>query len=47
MDQYAQAGGLAAETFGSIRTVTALNAQPDVITRYRRFLYVAMQVSDS
>ena len=43
-EQYAAAGGLASETFSSIRTVTALNAQPDVIMTYRRFLFDAMQI---
>lgn len=42
--QYAAAGGLATESLGAIRTVTALNAQPDVISRYRVFLFKAMQV---
>ena len=45
MEQYAAAGGLATESLGAIRTVTALNAQPDVITRYRQFLFSAMKVS--
>lgn len=44
MEQYAAAGGLATETLGAIRTVTALNAQPDAITRYRTYLRVAMKV---
>ena len=29
---------------GAVRTVTALNAQPFVINRYRRFLFDAMRV---
>ena len=44
LGQYAAAGGLASESLGAIRTVSALNAQPDVITRYRVFLFKAMQV---
>jgi ATP-binding cassette subfamily B (MDR/TAP) protein 1 len=44
MDLYAAAGGVATETLGAIRTVTALNAQPDAITRYRACLFTAMQV---
>lgn len=43
-EQYAAAGGLASETFTNIRTVTALNAQPDVIVSYRRYLFEAMQI---
>eukprot|EP01032_Pedospumella_encystans_P033036 gene33036-37319_t len=31
LDQYAAAGGLATESLGAVRTVSALNAQPDVI----------------
>ena len=31
MGQYAKAGGLATEALSAIRTVTALNAQPDII----------------
>eukprot|EP01034_Spumella_vulgaris_P034639 gene34639-42727_t len=36
--------GLATEALGAVRTVSALNAQPDVITKYRKFLFKAMQV---
>lgn len=43
-EQYAQAGSLASESLSSIRTVTALNAQPDVITRYRKYLLEAMRI---
>ena len=43
-DQYAQAGGLATEMLSAIRTVTALNAQPDAITRYREFILRGMKV---
>lgn len=42
--QYAQAGGLATEMLTGIRTVTALNAQPDAITRYRKFILKAMDI---
>jgi hypothetical protein len=40
LGQYAAAGGLATESLGAIRTVSALNA----ITRYRVYLFTAMQV---
>lgn len=43
-EQYAQAGGLATEMLGNIRTVTALNAQPDAISRYRKFIANAMNI---
>jgi ABC-type multidrug transport system fused ATPase/permease subunit len=43
-DQYAGAGGLANEAISQIRTVTALNAQPDIISKYRVFLFDAMYV---
>jgi ATP-binding cassette subfamily B (MDR/TAP) protein 1 len=43
-EQYAKAGGLATETLGAIRTVTALNMQPTVITRYRMYLFEALRV---
>ncbi len=42
--QYAKAGGLASESLSSIRTVTALNAQPDIISNYRKFLIEAMRI---
>jgi ABC-type bacteriocin/lantibiotic exporter with double-glycine peptidase domain len=42
--QYAKAGGLATEMLSGIRTVTALNAQPDAITRYRKFILQAMEI---
>lgn len=42
LDQYAAAGGLATESLGAVRTVSALNAQPDVISKYRVFLFEAM-----
>ena len=44
LGQYAAAGGLATESLSAVRTVSALNAQPDVISRYRVFLFKAMQV---
>ena len=44
IEQYAAAGGLATESLNAIRTVTALNMQPDVVSRYRVFLFEAMQV---
>lgn len=44
LTQYANAGGLATETLNAIRTVTALNMQPGVITKYRKFLFEAMEV---
>lgn len=44
LEQYANAGGLATETLNAVRTVTALNMQPNVITRYRKFLFDAMEV---
>eukprot|EP01034_Spumella_vulgaris_P044122 gene44122-54830_t len=42
--QYAKAGGLATETLGAIRTVTALNDQPSAIAKYRKFVQEAMEV---
>ena len=44
LGQYAAAGGLATESLGAIRTVSALNAQPDVISKYRVYLFEAMHV---
>lgn len=44
LEQYAAAGGLATESLGAIRTVTSLNAQPNVINTYRTFLLSAMRV---
>jgi hypothetical protein len=44
-EQYAAAGGLATESLGAIRTVTALNAQPSIITKYRVYLFEVMRVS--
>jgi len=38
LEQYANAGGLATEALTYIRTVTALNAQPDIINKYLEFL---------
>lgn len=42
--QYANAGGLATESLTYIRTVSALNAHPDVITKYRKYLIEAMNI---
>ena len=42
--QYAAAGGLATETLTAIRTVNALNGQPDIINKYREFLIDAMHI---
>lgn len=42
--QYAEAGGLASEALNGIRTITALNCQPLVISKYRIFLLDAMNV---
>ena len=47
LDQYALAGSIAAEALTAIRTVTALNAQPDTVRRYRHHLFKAMDVSNS
>jgi ATP-binding cassette subfamily B (MDR/TAP) protein 1 len=44
LEQYALAGSVASETLAAIRTVSALNAQPDAIRRYRRHLFSAMEV---
>jgi len=41
-EQYAKAGGVATEALNSVRTVTALNAQPNVISKYRIYLIDAM-----
>lgn len=38
LEQYANAGGLATEALSYIRTVTALNAQPDVVNKYFQYL---------
>ena len=43
-ENYAKAGGIAGESLQNVRTVTALNGQPDVISRYRIFLLEAMQI---
>lgn len=47
LDQYALAGSIAAEALTAIRTVTALNVQPDTVRRYRHHLFKAMDVSNS
>jgi hypothetical protein len=44
LEQYALAGGLASESIASIRTINALNAQPDIVTQYRKFLLEAMRI---
>ena len=44
-DQYARAGGLSTESLSAIRTVTALNAQPEVVYKYNSYLTYAMRVS--
>lgn len=44
MEQYAAAGGIATEALSSIRTVTALNIQPQIIAEYRKMIYDAMLV---
>jgi ABC-type bacteriocin/lantibiotic exporter with double-glycine peptidase domain len=44
LEQYALAGSVASETLAAIRTVSALNAQPDAIKHYRRHLFSAMEV---
>jgi len=43
-ENYAAAGGVATESIGSIRTVSALNSQVEVVSRYRMFLLDAMQI---
>lgn len=44
LDQYSAAGGVATEAFGAIRTVTALNVQPEIIHKYQTLLLQAMNV---
>mmetsp|Transcript_18040 Transcript_18040/g.24763 ORF Transcript_18040/g.24763 Transcript_18040/m.24763 type:complete len:1356 (+) Transcript_18040:119-4186(+) len=44
---YAAAGGLATETLTNIRTVSSLNAQPDIINKYRLYLLDAMNIGIS
>eukprot|EP01033_Poteriospumella_lacustris_P004228 gene4231-3014_t len=44
LEQYAGAGGLASQALNAIRTVTALNMQPGIVSRYRHFLYEAMLI---
>jgi ATP-binding cassette, subfamily B (MDR/TAP), member 1 len=44
LEQYAGAGGLATQSLNAIRTVTALNIQPSIVSQYRQFLYDAMIV---
>lgn len=45
LGQYASAGGLATESLSAVRTIYALNAQADVISKYRVYLFEAMYVS--
>ena len=45
LEQYASAGSVANEALAGIRTITALNAQPEAINKYRRHLFHAMKVS--
>eukprot|EP00981_Chlorochromonas_danica_P008136 scaffold2028_cov181-Ochromonas_danica.AAC.14 len=42
--QYAQAGAVAQETIGSVRTVSAFNLQPTFIAKYRVFILEALRV---
>lgn len=44
LSQYAAAGGLASESLDAIRTVTALNMQPTIISKYRGYLLTAMDM---
>lgn len=44
LSQYAAAGGLATESLGAIRTVTALNMQFEILSKYKAFLVEAMNV---
>eukprot|EP01040_Poterioochromonas_malhamensis_P002792 gene2792-2974_t len=44
LEQYASAGGLATESLSAVRTVTALNMQPGIITKYRKYLFEALRV---
>lgn len=44
LEQYSLAGGLATEAINAIRTVTALNIQPAVISQYRKYLFEAMRI---
>ena len=41
---YATTGGLDSESLTTIRRDTALNAQPDIITKYRKYLLEAMEI---
>lgn len=43
-ENYAAAGGLATESLAAIRTVTALNSQPSIMLKYRKYLEDAMNV---
>jgi ABC-type bacteriocin/lantibiotic exporter with double-glycine peptidase domain len=44
LEQYSLAGGLATEALSAVRTVTALNMQPNIISRYRKNLFEALRV---
>lgn len=44
LEQYSAAGATAAEALGAVRTVTALNAQPEVIGRYNGYLELAKRI---
>lgn len=44
LKHYSKAGAIATESINSIRTVTALNMQPYMITKYRQHLLSAMNV---
>ena len=46
-ENYALAGGLATEALSAIRTVSALNMQADVISKYRVYLHKAMTMGIS
>lgn len=43
-ENYAAAGGVATESLSAIRTVSALNIQADVVSKYRLYLSKAMQM---
>ena len=44
LEQYKAAGGLATESLTNIRTVTALNAQIEIINQYRKHLFYSMKI---
>lgn len=47
LEEYSAAGGLATEAINSIRTVTALNMQPTLISKYREYLFNAKRYGTS